>query len=139
MVGSLLLAAALSFSGIRVVDNREACRYEPDLMGEYVLDSRSISICTSNVVKKGHSRDFVLKHEAIHAAHHNLGWKTETFIKEPLLTFLTRRFMDDGETLGVLLNYDGSTDQEFDARLLSKLPSHVVALLIVVSHVQSAN
>lgn len=133
MVGSLLLAAALSFSGVRVVDNREACRYEPDLMGEYVIDSRTISICTSNVVKKGHSREHVLKHETIHAIHHNLGWEEETFIKEPLLTWMIRSFMSDGEVLNVLLNYPGEASQEFDARMLSYLPSDFIALLLVIT------
>jgi len=133
MIGSILLAAALSFSGVRVIENREACSYEPDLMGEYVLDSRTISLCTENAIEKGYTREHVLKHEAVHAIHHNLGWQTETFIPEPALTWLVRAFMSDGEVMNVLLNYPGETDQEFDARMMSYLPSDVIALLLVIS------
>jgi len=133
MIGSILLAAALSFSGVRVIENREACSYEPDLMGEYVLDSRTISLCTTNAIKKGYTREFILKHETVHAIHHNLGWKTETFIQEPYLTWLVRWFMSDGEVMNVLLNYPGETSQEFDARMLSYLPSDFIALLLFIS------
>lgn len=133
MIGSILLAAALSFSGVRVIENREACSYEPDLMGEYVLDSRTISLCTENLIEKGHTREHVLKHEAIHAVHHNLGWTEETFIKEPLLTWLVRETMDDGEVMGVLLNYPGEASQEYDARLLSYLPSDFIAFLVFIT------
>lgn len=133
MIGSILLAAALSFSGVRVIENRQACSYEPNLMGEYVLDSRTISICTTNAIKSGYTREHVLKHETIHAIHHNLGWEKETFIKEPLLTWMVRSFMSDGEVLNVLLNYPGETNQEFDARMLSYLPSDFIALLLVIT------
>ena len=133
MIGPILLSLALSFSGVRVVENREACSYEPDLMGEYILDSRTISICVDNAIEVGNDPHDVLKHEAIHAIHHNLEWEKRTFINEPLLTFLVRYFMDDRETLGVLLNYEGSTDQEFEARLLTHLPTPIIALLIVMT------
>lgn len=133
MIGPILLSLALSVTGVRVVENREACSYEPDLMGEYILDSRAISICVDNAIKVGNDPHDVLKHEAIHAIHHNLEWEENTFINEPLLTFLVRYFMDDRETLGVLLNYEGSTDQEFEARLLTHLPTPIIALLIVIT------
>lgn len=133
MIGSILLAAALSFSGVRVIENRQACSYEPELMGEYVLDSRTISICNTNVIEKGYTREHALKHETIHAIHHNLGWEKETFIRDPLLTWMVRSFMSDVEVLGVLFNYPGETDQEFDARLLAYLPSDFIALLLVIT------
>lgn len=134
MIGPILLSLALSVTGIRVVENREACSYEPDLMGEYVLDSRTISICTDNVSVKGKDYHNVLNHEVVHAIHHNLGWERNTILHPELITILVRQFIPDGETMAVLLNYDGYTDQEFEARLLNYLPSDAIALLLIISH-----
>lgn len=134
MIGSILLAVALFFSGVKVVENHEDCLNKPNLMGEYVLDSKTISLCTENAIKESHTREHVLKHEVIHAVHHNLGWTKETFIKEPLLTWVVRWFMSDGEVLAVLINYPETANQEFEARLLAYLPSDLIALLVLITN-----
>lgn len=129
----LLLTAALALTGVDINYNTPVCDTNPDYMGEYVPEDKSITVCEGNLAEKGHVNQFVVKHEAVHAIHHNLGWLEETVIPEPLLTWLVRALMTDGEVLGVIINYSGESGQEFDARILSNLPADVIGLLLLVS------
>lgn len=135
ILGPLLLSLSLSVTGVGVVENQHQCSMNTDLMGEYVLDSREISLCSDNIKNKNKNTLNVLKHESIHAIHHNLEWEDRTFLHPDIITFLVRHFIDDGETVMVLLNYDGFTDQEFEARILTHLPTDVIALAVLLSSV----
>ena len=132
ILGPILLSLSLSFTGVGVVENQPECSTNTDLMGEYVLKDKEISLCTDNIKGNGETVQNVLKHETIHAIHHNLGWEQRTILHEDLITFLVRHFIDDGETVFVLLNY-GETDQEFEARILTHLPTDWIALALLIS------
>lgn len=134
ILGPLLLSLSLSVTGVDVVENKTECSTNTDLMGEYILKDREISLCSDNIKNKNKSTLNVLKHESIHAIHHNLEWEDRTFLHPKIITFLVRHFIDDDETIMVLLNYDGFTDQEFEARILTHLPTDFIALAIIVSN-----
>ena len=134
-LGSVLLSLSLSLTGVSVVEDKQQCSTNTDLMGEYVLSSKEISLCRDNIEEKGEVSLNVLKHEAIHAIHHNLGWEERTFLHADLITFLVRNFMHDDETMAVLINYQGNTDQEFEARFLSLLPPDLIALAVLLSSI----
>ena len=132
ILGPILLSLSLSFTGVSVVANQPECSTNTDLMGEYVLKDKEISLCIDNIKGNGETVQNVLKHETIHAIHHNLGWEQRTLLHEDLITFLVRHFIDDGETVFVLLNYE-ATDQEFEARILTHLPTDWIALALLIS------
>ena len=134
-LGPILLSLSLSLTGVSVVEDNQQCSTNTDLMGEYVLSSKEISLCSDNIEEKGEVSLNVLKHETIHAIHHNLGWEERTFLHEDLITFLVRNLMHDDETMAVLINYQGSTDQEFEARFLSLLPAEYIALAVLLSSI----
>lgn len=134
-LGSVLLSLSLSLTGVNVTEDKQACSTNTNLMGEYVLVSKEITLCSDNIEAKGDVPLNILKHEAIHAIHHNLGWEERTFLHEVLITFLVRNLMHDDETMAVLINYQGSTDQEFEARFLSLLPAEYIALAVLLSSI----
>ena len=135
VLGPILLSLSLSVTGVSVSEDTHTCHTNNDLMGEYILKHKEISLCHDNIGKDGKSSLSVLKHETIHAIHHNLGWEERTFLHDDLITFLVRNLMHDDETMSVLINYQGSTDQEFEARLLTFLPTDWIALALVVSSI----
>lgn len=134
-LGSVLLSLSLSLTGVNVAEDKQQCSTNTDLMGEYVLVSKEISLCPDNIAEKGEVSLNVLKHEAIHAIHHNLGWKEGTFLHKDVITFLVRNLMHDDDAMTVLIKYQGSTDQEFEARFLSVLPAEYIALAVLLSSI----
>lgn len=131
---SVVLSFFLWLSGVNVVQDREACSYEPNLQGEYILDSKTIGVCNDNIKAKNRfDVNHTIRHEMVHAIHHNLGMEKGTFIPEPQLTWLVRGMMDDKETMSVLLYYPGETDQEFEARILAYVPDIIIGPSLYLS------
>lgn len=110
------------------------CIQHENLMGS--TDHEVIVICPDNINNKGEDENTVLKHEIVHIIHHNFGMTDdETILPEPYFTNLIRAHVPSGEVLSVFMNesYDSYVNQELEARLLSKLPKHVIMSLYWIS------
>lgn len=103
-------------------------------MGEYVLATKTINMCYENISAAEQDPEEVLRHEMVHLAQHSFGVEDgPLLLHDPILTWLVRNYIPDGETVAVLMNYDGDTDAEFEARLLSKLPTPFIYGLVSIS------
>lgn len=134
MLPSFLLSLALSLSGATVATDTDSCKAHDILMGEYVLATKTINMCQKNILAAEQDPEEVLRHEMVHLAQHNFGVEEgPLFLHEPVLTWLVRGIIPDGETMAVLMNYDGDTDAEFEARILAKLPTPFISGLVTIS------
>jgi hypothetical protein len=114
-------------------DTAECVMYD-HLMGQ--TDNEIITICPDNIKEAGFTEQMVIKHEMVHVIHYNFGWMNdETLIPEPYFTDLVREHVPSEEVLLVITsdNYDDYTNQELEARLLSKLPTPVIMTMYWVS------
>lgn len=134
---SLILTFFIGHSNVKIISDREACSYEPQLLGEFVVDSKTISLCDENIKESDYTRNEILKHELIHAIHHNFGMEESTFFPDFLLTQIVRNNMSSGEALAILLHYDGYINQEFEARMMQNLPDFMIGILLYTSYLYS--
>ena len=117
-----------------VYKNTAECVQFDHLMGQ--TDNEIIVICPDNISNAGGDEQEVIRHEMVHVIHHNFGLiSDETIIPEPYFTDLVREHVPSDEVLLVVTsdNYADYTNQELEARLLSKLPTPVIMSLYWVS------
>jgi hypothetical protein len=55
-----IIAPLFLMSQLRIITNREACIYEPDLLGEFVKDNGAVSLCVGNIYRHGYTRTDIL-------------------------------------------------------------------------------
>ena len=92
-------------------------------MGQYQVGTKEFLICEENIQKHNISKTEVIQHEYIHYVYDKGQIKT-TILPTPLYDFLIKYFMDDGEKLFVFLQENNySSDEELEARFLSRLPT----------------
>ena len=93
----------------------------------YVSDD-TIHVCPDLTVP----REEVVNHEIIHLIQFNIGG---TILPPEMLDALIRDYMSDEEILMVLTVYENSnyTDEEFEARILSDLPSSFIMMMYRMS------
>jgi hypothetical protein len=125
-IPGVVLATILSFSGVSVIDKK--C--PPNLLGEYEPKTDTVYMCPDNIKESKYGYEEVLSHELVHALQERVGGE---LIPEPFLTDLVRWTMEDPETMAILLNYEGDTHAEFEARVLQRLPSWLISFLLVLN------
>lgn len=128
----LSLSLVLALSGLSVVESPQECDSNRALMGSYISHTNLIELCRSNVARNSQCVQQVLRHEMVHAIQENLQLKTAV-IPEPLLSWMVRGLLSDSETMTVLLYDKHDTDQEFEARVLSRLPNWLIGSLLWAS------
>ena len=118
-----LFAIVLAFSPLPVVDVSEC----PPYTQGYVFND-TIHICPDLTIP----REEVVNHEIIHLIQANIGG---TILPPEFLDAMVKEYLTDSEILTVLTVYanSGYTDEEFEARLLSDLPSGVIMMMYRLS------
>ena len=94
-------------------------------------DGEKVTLCTDSEPKL--SREEIINHETIHLIQTNLD--VDLLMPEQMLNFLVHSTLDEAEILQVILFY-GETDYmgaEFEARVLSKLPTSVIMMMYSIS------
>jgi len=92
-------------------------------MGQYRVGTKEMLICEENIQKHNISKTEVIQHEYIHYVYDKRKIET-TILPTPLHNFLIKYFMNDNEKLSVFLQENNySSDEELEARFLSRLPT----------------
>jgi hypothetical protein len=100
-----------------------------NLMGLYQSGKKEILICENNIRDQKISRSEVIKHEYVHYVYDKKKIR-KTIIVEPLFSYLMKHFISDGEKLFVFVHEkDYSSDEELEARFLSRLPTIILFLI----------
>ena len=135
-LGYLLLHGALALSGVPVVHGGVQCT-DPGALGGFVVETQTIELCPNNIKESNLSYRTVLRHEAIHVLHHNLGLQdgiNGTILPPKTLHHLVRELMAPADIFSVINNYDYRVmNQEFEARLGQSLPTVWIAAAVAVS------
>ena len=138
--GALALHAALALQGTPVVTQGYGCD-NPNQIGGFHTITREIIVCEGNLQYHDVRFNEVVRHEAIHALHGNLGYHEgrptdRTVLPVPVLGFFVRNTLSDQEIETVLLGYDSRIlYQEFEARVGQRLPAGVIATGLVASQI----
>ena len=136
MMPSVLLSAALAFTGVPLNINPPQCSNEV-LLGEYDPKAKQMSVCTDNIKHHGYNINTVVRHEAIHAIQDNLGMEgNETLLGPKLITFIAREFFTPAEAFTVIYNYE-EDEPEFEARIFQNTPDVLVAYALIISSLRS--
>ena len=124
-----LLAIVFAFSPLPVVDVSEC---PPHTQG-YVFND-TIHICPDLTIP----REEVVNHEIIHLIQANIGG---TILPPEFLDAMVKEYLTDSEILPVLTVYanSGYVDEEFEARLLSDLPSAFIMMMYRLSEGYASN
>jgi len=95
-------------------------------MGLYQTGKKEILICEDNIGDQKISKSEVIKHEYVHYVYDKKKIK-KTIILEPFFSYLIKTFINDGEKIFVFVHEtDYSSDEELEARFLSRLPTIVL-------------
>ena len=98
-------------------------------MGLYQSGKKEILICENNTRDQKISKSEVIKHEYVHYVYDKKKIQ-KTIIAEPLFSYLMKHFISDGEKLFVFVHEkDYSSDEELEARFLSRLPTIILFLI----------
>ena len=126
----VFLSLLMWIGGVTLVNNSQDCFNDKNLMGEYLVGKDTIVLCDDNIEQSGQSMKRVLTHEYIHYIY-DRDQRQTPILGEGNLNKLVRR-MDSSEVMFVLVSEDeNSSDEEFEARLLSDLPSILLFFLDV--------
>ena len=126
------LSLFLAVSGYGIIETPVDCSVNSGLLGAFVSGTNLIEICTANVERSDRSLEVVLRHEMIHAIQENFEAKN-SLIPEPLLTWFVVNTLDSGEVMTVLLYEKRERSQEFEARIVSRLPDWLIGSALWVS------
>ena len=114
--------------GVTLVNNSQDCFNDKNLMGEYLVGKNTIVLCEDNIAESRQSMERVLRHEYIHYIY-DRDQRQTPILGEDNLNKLVRE-MDSSEVMFVLLSEDEeSVNEEFEARILSDLPSVLLFFL----------
>lgn len=137
-LGPLLLSAAIWFTGIGVREPRTLECVQASLLGTYSPATDTLVMCEDNIEESDYSYETIRRHELVHAIQERMGQfedPSKVIIPEPYLTYLVREFIDDEDTVSILLSYpEEERHAEFEARLLQYAPSEVIAVMLVMAH-----
>ena len=116
--------------GVTLVNNSQDCFNDKNLMGEYLVGKNTIVLCEDNIAESRQSMERVLRHEYIHYIY-DRDQRQTPILGENNLNKLVRG-MDSSEVMFVLISEDEeSVNEEFEARILSDLPSVLLFFLDV--------
>tara|TARA_X000000950_G_scaffold280505_1_gene375250 strand:+ start:524 stop:904 length:381 start_codon:yes stop_codon:yes gene_type:complete len=114
--------------GVTLVNNSQDCFNDKNLMGEYLVGKDTIVLCDDNIEQSRQSMGRVLRHEYIHYIYDRDQRQTPILGENNLNKFV--REMDSSEVMFVLISEDeDSVNEEFEARILSDLPSVLLFFL----------
>ena len=139
-LGTLALHAALALNGIPVVTEGYGCDLNPHQLGGFHTGTREVVVCENNLEPHGIIANEVIRHEAIHVIHTNLGYhdhpSDQTILSDKTLGFIVENTLSPEEIQTIILSYDPRIiNQEFEARLGQRLPDGVVATGLVASQI----
>lgn len=118
----IFLSLLIWLNGLTIQSGGNDC-VNFNLLGQYQVGKKEILICEENIQKHNISKTEVIQHEYVHYVYDKRKIKT-TILPNFLYHFLVKHFVSDGEKLFVFLHEnDYSSDEELEARLLSRLPT----------------
>ena len=124
----VFLSLLMWIGGVTLVNNSQDCFNDKNLMGEYLVGKNTIVLCEDNIAESRQSMERVLRHEYIHYIY-DRDQRQTPILGEDNLNKLVRE-MDSSEVMFVLLSEDEeSVNEEFEARILSDLPSVLLFFL----------
>ena len=124
----VFLSLLMWIGGVTLVNNSQDCFNDKNLMGEYLVGKNTIVLCEDNIAESRQSMERVLRHEYIHYIY-DRDQRQTPILGEDNLNKLVRE-MDSSEVMFVLISEDEeSVNEEFEARILSDLPSVLLFFL----------
>ncbi len=124
----VFLSLLMWIGGVTLVNNSQDCFNDKNLMGEYLVGKDTIVLCDDNIEQSRQSMGRVLRHEYIHYIYDRDQRQTPILGENNLNKFV--REMDSSEVMFVLISEDeDSVNEEFEARILSDLPSVLLFFL----------
>jgi len=121
----IFLSILLWLNGLTIKRAGENCA-NSNLMGLYQAGKKEILICENNISDQKISKSEVIKHEYVHYVYDKKKIES-TIIIDPIFSYLIKNFISDGEKLFVFVHEtDYSSDEELEARFLSRLPTIVL-------------
>jgi len=126
----VFLSLLMWIGGVTLVNNSQDCFNDKNLMGEYLVGKNTIVLCEDSIAESRQSMERVLRHEYIHYIY-DRDQRQTPILGEDNLNKLVRG-MDSSEVMFVLISEDEeSVNEEFEARILSDIPSVLLFFLDV--------